>query len=267
MQSEELFLSVDGVRLECLWQRPEGADADAPTLVFLHEGLGCVELWRDYPAKLAEATGLPAFVYSRRGYGRSDSCVLPRPLRYMHDEGLKVLGPLLRAAGIGRHILIGRSDGASTSLIYAGGTPAQGLLGMVLEAPHVNTEPGNVAAIAEIRETYESTDLRARLARYHGDNVDCAFYGWADAWSDPGFLDWNLEEYLAAIDVPVLIIQGLDDKYGTTAQCEIIEAGVGGPASVLLLPGCGHAPHQEQGEVVLPAMRSFIAELAGPSAA
>lgn len=262
MQSEDLYLSVHGQRLECRWYRPAAAAADATALVFLHEGLGCVELWRDFPAELAEATGLPAFVYSRRGYGGSDPCTLPRPLTYMHDEGLQVLGPLLAAAGIGRHILVGHSDGASIAIVYAGGTAAEGLAGMVLEAPHVNTEPGNVQAIAQIRERYESGDLRERLARYHGTNVDCAFYGWAEAWSDPGFLDWNIETYLPSIRVPSLAIQGLDDAYGTPAQCEAVGGQVSGPCELMLLEDCQHAPHFEQHDRVLEAMTAFVATLA-----
>lgn len=262
MRTEDLFLRVDGRRLECRWYRPDAAASDATALVFLHEGLGCVALWRDYPAELAAATGLPAFVYSRQGYGGSDACDLPRPLSYMHDEGLAVLGPLLATAGIRRYILIGHSDGASIAIVHAGGTPAEGLAGLVLEAPHVNTEPGNIEAIARIRETYENGDLRQRLARYHGDNVDCAFLGWADAWSDPGFLDWNIENYLAGIRVPCLAIQGLDDEYGTPAQCEAVCAQVSGSAELLLLEDCRHAPHFEQHDRVLNAMRDFIAPLA-----
>lgn len=267
MRIEDLYLSVAGQRLECRWYRPDSASATSGTaadtsLVFLHEGLGCVALWRDYPAELAEATGLPAFVYSRRGYGGSDPCELPRPLAYMHDEGLEVLGPLLAAAGIGRHILIGHSDGASIAIVYAGGTPADGLAGMVLEAPHVNTEPGNVAAIARICERYEQGDLRERLARYHGANVDCAFRGWSQAWRDPGFLDWNIETYLPAIGVPSLVIQGLEDAYGTPAQCEAVQAQVSGPCELLLLEDCQHAPHFEQHDRVLEAMTAFVAATA-----
>jgi pimeloyl-ACP methyl ester carboxylesterase len=235
--------------------------------VFLHEGLGCVALWRDFPARLAEATGLPALVYSRFGYGGSDGCALPRPVRYMHDEGLEVLPALLRAAGIDRHILVGHSDGASIALIYAGGTAAPGLEALVVEAPHVFVEAMNLKAIAGAREAYRTTDLRQRLAKYHGGNVDCAFEGWSGAWLDPAFADWNLESYLPAIGVPMLILQGADDEYGTVAQCDAIERAAGGGAEVIMLPECGHAPHKDQADRVLGAMTAFSAKVAGRQAA
>ncbi len=257
-------IEVAGRRLECEWLGPApSADPDGPpTLVFLHEGLGCVALWRDFPAKLAAATGLGGFVYSRFGYGGSDPCALPRPITYMHDEGLEVLPALLAAAGISKAILVGHSDGASISLIYAGGTAAPGLMGMILEAPHVFMEDINAAAIRALRETFATTDLRARMAKYHGDNVDCAFRGWSEPWLGEGFETWNLEEFLPGIcakgPVPTLVIQGADDEYGTIAQCRSIEAGIGPAASTLFLPKCGHAPHQERPDQTLTAMVAHI---------
>lgn len=254
-------------RLECQWLGPApSSDADGPpTLVFLHEGLGCVALWRDFPEKLAAATGLGGFVYSRFGYGGSDACTLPRPITYMHDEGLAVLPALLQAAGIRRAILVGHSDGASIALIYAGGTPAPGLAGLILEAPHVFMEDRNAAAIRAMRETYDTTDLRARMAKYHGDNVDCAFRGWSEPWLGEGFTEWNLEEYLPGIcagkSVPTLAIQGADDEYGTIAQCEAIERGIGPQAETLFLSGCGHAPHQEMPDQTLTAMVDHIRKI------
>ena len=195
-------IEVLGQRLECAWLGPKPSnDPDGPpTLVFLHEGLGCVALWRDFPEQLVAATGLSGFVYSRQGYGGSEPCELPRPITYMHDEGLQVLPALLAAAGIKRAILVGHSDGASIALIYAGGTPSPGLLGIILEAPHVFMEDCNTDAIAQVREAYVKTDLRARLGKYHGDNVDCAFRGWSEPWLGEGFATWNLEEYLPNID-------------------------------------------------------------------
>ncbi len=260
-------IRVDGRRLECEWLGPRPSDdpGGPPTLVFLHEGLGCVALWRDFPAKLVEATGLGGFVYSRLGYGGSDPCDLPRPISYMHDEGLEVLPALLAAAGIKRTILVGHSDGASISLIYAGGTPALGLMGMILEAPHVFMEEINAASIRNMCKTYETTDLRQRMMKYHGDNVDCAFRGWSEPWLGEGFATWNLEQYLPNIcaekDVPTLVIQGADDEYGTIAQCEAIERGVGPMASTIFLDGCGHAPHLEQGDRVLAAMTAHIQKI------
>lgn len=265
-------LTVHGQRLECQWlgsppgNGPSDSPDGPPTLVFLHEGLGCVALWRDFPRKLVAATGLGGFVYSRQGYGGSAPCELPRPITYMHHEGLHVLPALLAAAGIKRAILVGHSDGASIALIHAGGTPAPGLAGLILEAPHVFMEDCNAEAIRALRQTYETTDLRARMAKYHGDNVDCAFRGWSEPWLGEGFADWNLEEYLPGIsaerNIPTLVIQGADDEYGTIAQCQAIEAGInqgrGAAATTLYLPGCGHAPHLEQPEATLAAMTAHI---------
>jgi len=267
MRREAGFVEADGHRLECLWLGPRPQETDAPTMVFLHEGLGCVSLWRDFPEQLVAATGLGALVYSRLGYGRSDPCALPRPVRYMHDEGLDGLPALLRAAGIGRHILVGHSDGASIALVYAGGTPATGLEALILEAPHVFAEEMGLASIASINADYAGSGLRDRLARHHGDNVDVAFRGWAGAWLHPDFRHWNLEAYLPAVRVPSLIVQGEADEYGTAAQCDAIARQTGAETSVLMLPDCGHAPHRDQPEATLQAMVRFIGAVNGRGAA
>jgi pimeloyl-ACP methyl ester carboxylesterase len=252
------FLQVEGVRLEARWTGPP--PEEAPTLVFLHEGLGSTSLWRDFPDRLAEATGCGALVYSRAGYGRSDPVVLPRPVRFMHDEA-EVLPKVLAAAGIRDHILIGHSDGASISLIHAGSRPAPGLRGVILEAPHVFTEPHGLASIAKMTEAYRTTNLRERLARHHGDNVDVAFHGWNGVWLDPEFEAWNIEEFLPTIRVPILILQGENDEYGTWAQVEAIERQSGGPVESIAIPDCGHSPHREQPDLTLRAMREFIIRL------
>ena len=252
------FLEIDGVRLEARWIGPP--PEEAPTLVFLHEGLGSTSLWRDFPDRLAVETGCGALIYSRVGYGKSDPVPLPRPVRFMHDEAV-VLPRVLAAAGIRDHVLIGHSDGASISLIHAGSDPAPGLRGLILEAPHVFTEPHGLASIARMKEIYRDTDLRERLARHHGANVDVAFRGWNDVWLDPAFEAWNIEEYLPAIRVPVLILQGDDDEYGTWAQVEAIERQSGGPVESIAIPRCGHSPHREQPDVTLQAMREFVRRL------
>ncbi len=256
-----LHLSAGGRRLEYEWHGP-GPDA-APTLVFLHEGLGCVTTWRDFPARLAEATGSGALVYSRAGYGRSDPVPLPRPLRFMHDEALLVLPEVLEAALVREAILVGHSDGGSIALIHAGGVPAARVRALILEAPHVFCEALSVRSITEAAETYRQGDLRGALERHHGDNVDVAFWGWNRAWLDPGFRAWNIEEYLPGVRCPVLVIQGKDDEYGTLAQVEAIEAGCGGPVRRLVLPGCGHSPHREQPDPTLLAMAEFVRGVSG----
>jgi pimeloyl-ACP methyl ester carboxylesterase len=228
--------------------------SEGPTLVFLHEGLGSLGLWRDFPKRLADATGLGAFVYSRAGYGKSDPAPLPRPVRYMHDEA-ELLPEILAAAGLTDPILVGHSDGASIAIIYAGSGHAARAL--VLEAPHVFTEESGLQSIAKMRDLYAQTDLRARLGRHH-QNVDAAFLGWNGAWLHPEFRKWNLEEYLPHIRKPLLIVQGKDDEYGTEKQIEAIQRGVRGPAEVVLLPECGHSPHRDKPEETLRAMADFV---------
>ena len=230
---------------------------EGPTLVFLHEGLGSLGLWRDFPRRLVEKTGLGAFVYSRAGYGKSDPAPLPRPVRYMHDEAA-LLPKILAEAGIEEPILVGHSDGASIAIIYAG--QGNGARALILEAPHVFTEESGLQSIAKMRELYRTTDLREKLSRCHA-NVDAAFNGWNGAWLDPEFRRWNLEEFLPRIEQPVLIVQGKDDEYGTIKQVEAIERGANHVQS-LLLDDCGHSPHRDQPEKTLEAMARFIRSVA-----
>ncbi len=252
------FLEVAGRRFEIARVGP--ARQDRPTLLFLHEGLGCVSLWRDFPARLAEATGCPGLVVSRLGYGRSDPVPLPRPLTFMHEEARRDVPDILEAAGIEDAILVGHSDGASIALIYAGENGAR-LRGVIVEAPHVFVEDFGLRSIAAIREAYETTDLRERLRRHHGDNVDIAFRGWADVWLHPEFRKWNLEEFLPGISCPLLVVQGEDDEYGTLEQVRRVERGVSGPCRTVILPQCGHSPHRDQPERTIEAMAEFVAGL------
>jgi pimeloyl-ACP methyl ester carboxylesterase len=254
--SESRFLNVDGVRLEAQWHGP--SPDLAPTLVFLHEGLGCAQGWRAFPGELAEATGCGALVYSRAGYGASDPCELPRPLSYMEDDGLTVLPRVLSEAGIRECILVGHSDGGSIALVYAGGTAASPLRGVITEGAHVFCEAISVSSIGAAREAYETGDLKRRLTARHGANTECAFRGWNDAWLHPGFRRWNIERYLTGVRVPVLAIQGADDEYGTSAQVDAIVRGTGGNARALLLPRCGHSPHRELPERCLEEMAGFV---------
>ncbi|HYM33678.1 MAG TPA: alpha/beta hydrolase [Candidatus Cybelea sp.] len=253
------FLVAAGRRLEYAWLGP--SPAQSPTIVFLHEGLGSLGLWREFPGLLAERTGCGALIYSRAGYGNSDPVPLPRPITYMHDEALVVLPEVLARSGVRRFILFGHSDGASIALIYAGGTPAGDLLGLVLEAPHVFTEDISVRSIAAAAEAYRTTDLREKLRRWHGENTDVAFQGWNQAWLDPAFRAWNIEEYLAPIRVRSLVIQGEGDEYGTVAQVEAIQRQSGGSVAARVLPDCGHSPHRDRPAEVLDASSAFIAEL------
>lgn len=252
------FLKVDGRRLEVV--RHDGTDRDAPTLIFLHEGLGSVDLWKDFPQAVGQATGCPVMVYSRAGYGQSDPVPVPRPLTYMHHEGLTVLPELFDVAGIDRAILVGHSDGASISLINAGGVRDPRVLGVVAMAPHVFNEEVCVASIREAKTAYETTPLRDRLARYHKD-VDCAFWGWNHAWLDPGFWHWNIEEFLPDIRISLLLIQGREDEYGTAAQLDAIERQAGGPVESCWLSPCRHSPHKDKPDETLAAITAFVARV------
>lgn len=239
-----------------------GADTqDAPTLVMLHEGLGSVGLWRDFPGQLAKATGLGVMAYSRAGYGASDAIPLPRPLDYMTREAQYVLTKVLSDLGIERPILLGHSDGATIAALYAAIFDVRGV---ILIAPHFFTEPAGLSEITRAREQFEEGDLRARLSRHHAD-PDCAFRGWNDAWLDPGFRDWNVTGSLDDITAPVLAIQGGDDPYGTIAHVEEVERRASAPVEVLLLPGCGHAPHVEAPHIILPAIAAFVDRVGGQS--
>ena len=231
-------------------------DATASTLVFLHEGLGCVSLWRDFPDQVARRLKARALVYSRFGYGQSAPLEAPREPGFMHDEALTVLPALLAHYNIERPILIGHSDGASIALIYAAHHPER-VAGVVLMAPHVFVEAISQLSIAHIMKTYETTDLRQRLARHHA-HVDDAFLGWARIWLDPRFRTWSLGAEVQALTCPSLLIQGEDDAYGTLAQIDAIGETGSGPVERLVLKDCGHAPHRDQEPTVLDAIERFV---------
>jgi pimeloyl-ACP methyl ester carboxylesterase len=249
------FLDIGSQRLEyrMIGPRPDAA----PTLLLLHEGLGCVGLWGDFPDRLSAATGCGVFVYSRAGYGQSSPVTLPRPLSYMHDEARATLPKLLDAIGFRRGLLVGHSDGASIAAIYAGSHQDHRVGGLVLIAPHFFTEDGGIASIADAKKAYETGDLRARLARWHAD-VDNAFNGWNGVWLDPAFRRWDITEFLAYIRVPVLIVQGEDDQYGTVRQIEVAEQECYCPVEVALLPHAKHSPQREAPEATLAAIAEFV---------
>jgi pimeloyl-ACP methyl ester carboxylesterase len=249
-------LEAGGHQLEYVWHGPP--PDKAPTLVFLHEGLGSVSTWRDFPSLIARATGCSALVYSRAGYGNSDPSMLPRPTSFMHSEALITLPQVLAAAGVRDAILVGHSDGGSIALIYAGGRRDAHLRGLVLESPHVFVEDLSVESIARAADNYESGPLKQALERHHGNNTDCAFWGWNRVWLDPEFRSWNIEEYLTGISLPVLLIQGEQDEYGTLRQVEAIERGCKGLVQSIILPDCGHSPHRDQPERTFEIITSFV---------
>ncbi len=250
------FATVTGRRIE--YRMVPGDAARAP-LVFLHEGLGCVALWRDFPDQLAGRLGARALVYSRFGYGQSAPLSGKRGPRFMHEEALDVLPALLDQLGLERPLLIGHSDGASIALIHAAAS-GRPVAGLALMAPHVLVEPITVESITRIRDTYRTTDLKARLGKYHA-HVDDAFLGWADTWLAPEFLSWSIEDLLPGVTAPLLLIQGRDDEYGTLDQLERITAGAPARTRQLVLERCGHSPHRDQPAAVLDAIAEFARSL------
>lgn len=251
-----LDLGPESLEYRMIGPRPD----QAPTLVMLHEGLGCVGMWGDFPDRLAAATGCGVFVYSRKGYGKSSKATLPRPLHYMHDEARESLPRLLDAIGFQRGILVGHSDGASIAAIYAGSHQDHRVRGLVLIAPHFICEDVTVESIAQARDAYDNGDLRARLQKYHAD-VDNAFRGWADVWLGNDFRQWDISEELAYIRVPILIVQGEDDQYGTVRQIEIAQEECYCPVDVALLPGVKHNPAREAPEVTLRHVSDFVTRI------
>lgn len=246
-------LTVEGLRLE--YRDIPATDANTPTLVLLHEGLGCVAMWRDFPQKLAAATGCRTVVFSRAGYGHSEPYAVPRTPRYMHHEGEVMLPAFLDALGIERPVLVGHSDGGSIALIFAGAFPARPL-GVAVMAPHEFVEDITLAGIRAARGVWESSDWPQKLARYHHD-APRVFSDWNDTWLSPDFRDWNIESYLPRIACPVLALQGEDDEYATMRQIEVIGEVVPG-TEVLKLPACGHSPQRDQEAAVLSALAAFV---------
>ena len=241
------------IEYELIGAPAEGGGA-AP-LVFLHEGLGSLELWRGFPAAVAGATGRAAAVYSRHGYGRSSVVTAPRRPDYMHREADTVLPELLGVLGIDRPVLVGHSDGASIALLHAGG--GNPVAGLVLLAPHVFVEDRSIAGIRAARDAFLTTGLGGSMQRYHRD-AEATFWGWNRVWLSPEFRHWNIEDRLGAIAAPVLVIVGEDDQYGTPAQVAAIARGVHGPVEQLLLPGVGHAPHLERPDETTAAVVRFV---------
>ncbi len=256
--ANEGMLELGAMRLEyrMIGPRPDAA----PTIVMLHEGLGCVGRWGDFPEKLQAATGAGVFVYSRAGYGRSTPQQLPRSVEFMHEEAREVLAQVLGAIGFQRGLLLGHSDGASIATIYAGSVEDHRVRGLVLIAPHFFPEDLGIAEIARVKGLYATTDLRQKLARWH-DDVDNAFHGWNDVWLDPDFRKWDITDSLAYIRVPILIVQGENDQYGTNRQIEAAQQECYCPVEVALYPGVRHLPHSEVPELLLASVSEFTNRL------
>ena len=254
------MLDIGTHALEFREFRPE--EPHVPTIVLLHEGLGSLGLWRDFPEKLAEETGFRVFAWSRAGYGASSPVTLPRPLDYMHEEAREVLPQILDAIEAEDVVLVGHSDGASIAAIYAGTYADPRLRGISLMAPHFIVEDVSISSIAEAKKAYDAADLREKLARWH-ENVDVAFRGWNDAWLDPAFRQWDIRDLLAEIEVPVQIVQGEDDQYGTIRQIEVAREHLPAAPDVLMMKGVKHAPWKEAADATLEAIADFCERVTG----
>lgn len=251
-------IDMPGGSIECASWGP--SPSEAPTLVLLHEGLGCLELWRDFPQRLAEATGAGVFAYSRLGYGRSDPTALPRPLDYMTREACDVLPGILDAIGLQRGLLVGHSDGASIAAIYAGSISDPRIRGLVLMAPHFFTEEMGLAEIADAKVMFDSSSLHEKMGRYHND-AEATFRGWNDAWLHPDFKNWNVGDCIDHWRIPALAIQGEDDQYGTLAQIREMEERAYSPVETVILKGCRHSPHLDQPEKTITSIADFYGRL------
>ncbi|MDD2920726.1 MAG: alpha/beta hydrolase [Anaerolineales bacterium] len=232
-------------------------DANKPRLVFLHEGLGCAAMWKDFPRRLCEATGLRGLVYDRIGYGKSSALVSARTIHYMHEYALTELPQVIaQVIPDSDYFLVGHSDGGSIALIHAAEKPAR-LRGIITEAAHVFVEQETIAGIQVAAESYQAGKLRG-LSKYHGEKTDVIFKAWSETWLTDWFGHWNIEYLLPSIECPVLAMQGMDDQYGTVAQVEAI-ASKALNAQKALIENCGHSPHQERADVVLQLMKDFLA--------
>jgi pimeloyl-ACP methyl ester carboxylesterase len=252
-------LVIGGVAVETRWIGP--GPAEAPTIVLLHHALGSIDQWGDLPQRLVSATGCGTFLYSRAGHGKSDRVSPSRTLSYLHDEALTTLPAVLDAIGFERGILLGHSDGASIATIYAGDVEDHRIRGLVLIAPHFFVEPLSLAGIVDTKRAYETGPLRERLMRYHGSNVDNVFWGWSRTWLDPGFASWDIRDSLARVSVPVLIVQGSADEYGTMAQIEAARDEVHPPVDVAVIPEARHSPHLEKPQETIAPIADFISTL------
>ncbi len=258
VSSHRFTIRAAGHRLHAERIEPIHATSEEPVLIFLHEGLGSIAQWKEFPVQLCLACGLSGLIYERWGFGYSEPLSGPRNMDYLHHEGLESLPEVLEHCGVNKPpILIGHSDGGTIALIFAAAYPERPCA-IITEAAHVFVEEVTLMGIRAAKQLYETTSLPQRLARYHGANTDAMFRGWCDTWLRPEFRDWNMVAELPKIIRPTLVIQGEDDEYGTPAQVESIATGVSGPAETLLIPNCSHVPHHQACDTVLAAMRRFI---------
>lgn len=256
MQIQDNHRIINNKKLYTRWIKPEGVAADAPVLVLLHEGLGCIEMWKRVPEMLAQATGMPVFLYERQGYGKSDPLELPRPKDYLEREAFDWLPQVLEAEGIQTPILFGHSDGGSIALLYAA---RYAVRAVIAESAHVCVEEVTLEGIRDAQQAFRESNIREKLQRYHDDKTDALFSAWSDTWLRDDFWTWNIEAYLPSISAPTLIVQGVQDEYATPAHVDRILRGLGSADKQgVLLPNCAHVPHLQNAEETLKTILEFI---------
>ncbi|MBM3403990.1 MAG: alpha/beta hydrolase [Bacteroidetes bacterium] len=253
------FRELDGKSIFFQWYNSHLLAGQKPFLIFLHEGLGSIGQWRDFPALLADQVQCPALLYDRYGYGRSTEITSPRTISFLHDEALLFLPDLLKSLEVASlpHIIVGHSDGGTIALIYAGAFPLN-TKGVITEAAHVFSEQETLGGIHRVVEEYQQRGLRNVLEKYHGNKTESMFRSWTRVWLSPEAAGWNIESFLPGISCPLLVIQGMEDQFGTPAQVDAIVRQVSSPAKPLMIPGCGHIPHKQAQELVLREMNDFI---------
>lgn len=255
------YLEVLG---KSLWIEQYMVNSEAnPTLVFLHEGLGCTAMWKDFPGKLCQTVGLNGLLYDRQGHGKSGALDKRREKDYLHIEALDFLPKLLEQLGIQKPILIGHSDGGTIALLYAAHFPTTAI---ITEAAHIYVEEVTTVGIKEAIKFYQTTSMKEKLVKYHGEKTDALFHAWADTWLDESFVNWNIQNVLPKIDVPSLIIQGEEDPYATQQHWRDIVNGLGGESQGIWLENCGHTPHKENPTLMQKAIQDFINDTISNSA-
>ncbi|MBK8792014.1 MAG: alpha/beta hydrolase [Holophaga sp.] len=256
---KDLKLPMEGAALQARWLLHHGHHDfhREPTLVFLHEGLGSIAQWRDFPEALARRTKLPALIYDRLGHGGSPALTQPRTMAYLEVEAYQTLPQVLAATGIAAPVLVGHSDGGTIALLYAARFPEK-VTTVLSEAAHVFLEPLTIQGLCAARTAYMGGTLRTKLERMHGDKVDSLFRGWNDTWLNPAARDWDITASLTTLQCPLLLIQGEGDAYGSPAQIQAVVSRVQGPVESLLIPHCGHSPHLQAQELVLAHMDAFL---------
>lgn len=264
--SEHTFLlEVSGEQLQVRRLRPEGLppESSSPTLVFIHEALGSISQWRDFPETLVESTGLPALIYDRCGFGGSQQLEVSRGPDYL-DYEVECLVTLLDLCTVRKPLLVGHSDGATLALLYAAAFPERPVA-VISEAAHLFVEEVTLEGIRAAVKRWQTTDLRDRLMRYQGVHTDRVFSAWTETWLDPGFREWNIETQMQHIRCPVLALQGQTDEFGTALQLQAIAEKVGGPCRCRMIPACGHTPHRDARDEVLKEMTAFVVNLIRPT--